>query len=548
MKNNFVFSAIPKVNYRRNKFSLNYNNRLSMSVGSLYPIYIQEVYPGDTFRVKQRSVVRSSSAFLKPVMDNLFLDTYYFFVPLRLVNDKFVNVMGENTESKWAPEVYPSIAMLPSGTVASKTVGDYLGLPVGQNIPAGVSPLPFRAFALIYNEWFRDENNIDPVHINTTNVLTSNEIYNNNDWSSNNYFGKLPKVAKFHDYFTTALPNTQKSADPVTFSLGGLAPIGYGQQVDSKMPMRVSVGSSSLVDVTGGRELYDESTNDFMPLEANFSGLTGNVSLSLDNLYADLDSASGGLSVNDLRYAVQLQKMLEKLARGGSRYVEYLSSFFGVQAPDARLQRPEYLGGNRQPINIQQVPQTSAGTSDSPIATLGAYSLTNGMSRYTKSFVEHGYVIGVACMRQFHTYQQGIEKFWMRSEMTDFYNPLLSHLGEQVLWQTELYANGQSTLKSDVFGYQEAWADLRYRPSRCCGEMRSNVTNTFDIWHFADDYANAPVLGKEFIEETPQYVDRTLSVPSTSVDQFLVDMFFEQKAYRVLPTYSIPGYVDHDFV
>lgn len=544
-KSNFVFGNVPKVRYRRAKFDLSFNKRFSMSVGSLYPIYLQEIYPGDTFKVKANSVVRTTSAFLKPVMDNLFLDTYYFFVPNRLCYDKWEEVMGENKLSAWAPAVQTNVPTLSASTVTSKTVADYLGLPLG-NLPAGINRLPFRAFALIYNEWFRDQNNIDPVLVQTGDS-TADAVLNNNAWGPTNYMGQLPKVAKMHDYFTTCLPDTQKSSEPVSVNIDGYAKVvGMNSAGDAPSGGSVPLKIGSL-EATGdivSSALYNSSG------AVTFDGSFSNgdvVTIRPDRLSADLSSAGVGIAINDLRYAVQLQKMLEKDARGGTRYTEYLRSHFSVTSPDSRLQRPEYLGGSRTPINVQQVPQTSQSTTNSPLAQLGAYSFSNTLSRYTKSFVEHGFVIGVCCLRQFHTYQQGIEKFWMRSGRYDYYDPLFAHLGEQAVYQSELYAPGQTDLKGNVFGYNEAWADLRYRPSQTAGEMRSDATNTLDIWHFGDDYTNAPTLNEQFINETPVYVDRTLAVPSTSQDQFIVDTYFKQTAYRVLPTYSIPGYVDHDF-
>lgn len=562
MSREFKFGTVPKVKYRRSKFDLSFNKRFSMSTGSLYPMYVQEIYPGDTFKVRANSVLRVSSAFLKPVMDNLFLDTYYFFVPSRLVNDDWQKVMGENTETAWAPEQSTDVAMLPSGTVTSKTVADYLGLPVGQ-IYGGISPLPFRAFALIYNEWFRDQNNIDPVLINTQNNIGTSEIYNNNDWSPDNYFGKLPKVAKMHDYFTTCLPNTQKSNEPVSIALNGLADVkslhGDGTVNDILNARFVNTSTGSINTITSSSNTVGTLEYPIYVANAGAQALHLNnynpdaafgLSAYTSKLVTDLSTLEGGVSVNDLRLAVAIQRMLEKDARTGTRYKEVIEGHFGVVSPDARLQRPEYLGGNRMPINVQQVPQTSQPTTDSPLGSLGAYSLSNGQSRYTKSFVEHGFVIGVCCLRQFHTYQQGIEKFWTRSKRYDFYDPLFAHLGEQAVYKSELYGlttDANADIKGEVFGYNEAWADLRYRPSQTAGEMRSDATNSFDVWHFGDDYTNAPTLNEQFINETPVYVDRTLAVPSTSVDQFLIDIYFDQKAYRVLPTYSIPGYVDHDF-
>lgn len=534
---NFTFNDVPMIKHSRSRFDLSHGVKTSGSVGTLYPFEVQEVYAGDTFKVHTNVVARLSSQFIRPVMDNLFLDVYYFFVPSRILYDKFVNVFGENTESPWANTVDYIVPQTTDGSVvSSKTVADYLGLPLGSVPP--VSVLPFRAFAKIYNDWFRDQNNISPMHIQTGEKADS-ETFNTNPWSPNNYFGLPPKVSKFHDYFTSCLPAPQKgSAVDIPLSSAD-APIiaKFGPYHDFGDDPRLQLAT-------------DSNTRHVLGVEPDSGVLTSwevfssdNNSVIGSNLYADL-SGVGSASVNDLRFAFQFQKMLERDARSGSRFVEYLSAHFGVVAGDYRLQRSEFLGGRRIPISIQQVTQTTgSGSETSPLGEVGAYSLTGGKSRFTKSFVENGYVIGVYCIRQHHTYQQGVERFWSRSKRVDFYDPVFSHVGEQPVYSKELFAGANP---NTVFGYNEAWADLRYRPNRVSGQMRSGVTDSLDIWHFADYYGNTPTLNEQFISETPTYVDRAITVPSESQDQFILDFWVQNIAYRVLPTYSVPSLIDHD--
>lgn len=557
MARQFSFSRVPTIRKKRSKFDLSHTIKTSGNLGTLYPFYVQEVYPGDTFKVKSNIVARVSSSFLKPVMDNSFIDTYYFFVPNRLTFNQWQEVMGENNESAWARQTEVSVPVTTSqGTVSSGSIADYMGLPVG-SIPSGINILPFRAFALIYNEWFRDENNIDPIHISKGSI-TSSEVFNNNDWSPANYMGKPPKVAKLHDYFTSCLPGTQKGS-PISVSVLGDVPVATKSsngvsQAGPSLQFVSSVDDTSLPVITSSGVLVpglmQEGTGSdrsyFSTVASASTGFSpNNISLVPSNLWA-LTSELGSTTVNDLRYAFQLQKLLERDARGGTRYVELLQSHFGVTSPDSRLQRTEFLGGRRVPVNVQQVAQTSQPSDSSPLGAVGAYSLSNGQSRMTKGFVEHGFIIGVMCVRQFHTYQQGIERFWQRNDRLDYYDPVFANIGEQPVWQSELYALDKTDLKDTVFGYNEAWADLRYRPSRITGQMRSGATNSLDVWHFGDDYQNAPTLSESFINETPVYFDRTLSVPSTSLDNFIFDIYINATAYRPLPTYSVPSLIDHN--
>ena len=581
MAKTFAFQNLPSVRKRRSMFDLSHGIKTSMNAGRLYPIFCQEVYPGDTFKDKTNVVARVSSAFLKPVMDNCFMDVYFFFVPNRLVMDKWSAVMGENKNSAWAPSSYSTVPTAGAGVVKPGTVGDYFGLPVDstKSIPGGVNILPFRAYALIWDEWFRDQNNQQPMNIYKGDAPSSHEVYNDSEWSPNNYFGKLAPVGKMHDYFTSCLPSPQKGdvVDIGPLQTAFVNPISLndsqlrsraGTVLDSHTP--VIYGRFGLEDITSNGNVYDVGlssflnsstptngylTNDFIFKDSSVSsnpysfgvgretvpGGSGATSTNDTQIPLNLGVSVSGVSINELRYAFALQRMLEKDALGGTRYTEYLLSHFGVSSPDARLNRSELLGGHRFPISVQQVSQTSQPSDSSPLGAVGAYSLSNGECRFTKGFVEHGFVIGVAMIRQYHTYQQGIERFWFRSKRTDYYDPVFANIGEQPVYKSELYALGSTDLKEAPFGYNEAWADLRYRPNRVTGQMRSNVPHSFHIWHFADDYENAPTLNSQFIEETPTYIDRTLAVPSTSQDQFIVDIYHNCPAYRCLPVYSTPS-------
>lgn len=549
------FNNVPTIHASRSRFDLSHSVKTSANVGTLYPVYVQEIYPGDTFKDKTSFVARLTSSYLRPVMDNLFMDIMFFFVPSRLVFDDFTGIFGENKQSAWAQSepVFAPVCETEDGVVniSSKSVCDYLGLPVGEDVTDGFNIIPIRSFAKIYDDWFRDENLIDPMLIHTGDFVPDVEVPNNNPWSPSNYFGMLPKVAKFHDVFTSALPSTQKASNPVDIPIGDFAPVRPhpdGEIADFKtVPMRINtnntqgtafmLGTLSTTVANGLRQ---------MRLYPNVPSSTdGSSAMTGWNMYADLADA-GLLAVPDLRLAFQLQRILERSARSGTRYTEYLMSAFGVKSPDARLQRSEYLGGKRMPLSTQQVAQTTRSTEDDgALGSLGAFSLSNGQCGYTKGFVEHGFVIGVMCIRQHHTYQQGIEKFWQRNSRFDYYDPCLANISEQPVYVSELFAQNDQELKGRVFGYQEAWYDLRYRPSYITGDMRTDSDTSLDIWHFGDYYRTAPVLTQGFISETADYVDRTIAVPSTSVDQFIVDIYHEQSAVRRLPTYSIPGLIDH---
>jgi hypothetical protein len=511
-----------------------------MDVGTLYPIDWQEVVPGDVFKCRAFDVSRVTSSFLKPVMDNLYLDVYHFFVPHRLVYDDFEKVFGNPNPSAYIDNALEEIPM-GYGSVNSGSVGDYLGLPIGA-IPQGnpVSLLPFRSFALIYDKYFRNENTTDEIYIQKKGFSLS-ELFGNNDFGPNSYCGKLPKVNKYKDYFTSCVPNPQKGA-PVTFNLGTQANVRTSTDrliSGAQEPVRFANGVSG--DISYGNHNAVFGVGASLGFDAaDFSGTLG-AGLYPVNLYADLANANA-ISVDDLRLAFAYQKMLERDAVYGSRYNEYLYGHFGVHIPDAYIQFPQYLGGGRTPLNIVQVAQTSQGTEESPLGNVGAYSWTNGRTGYSRKFNEHGLVMTVACLRYRHTYQQGVAKKWRRKVREDFYDPLFSTIGQQPVYTSELYF---SAAPDTVFGYREAWSELRSIPNTISGEMRSSATNSLDIWHFADKYSSAPTLSQSFTEETPVYVDRTLSVPSSSQDNFILNFYFDMSAVRKMPVYSMPSLIDH---
>lgn len=539
----------PKIKFSRSKFDLSFHHKTTFNQGDLVPCYLQEVYPGDTFNCSTTFACRTTSPFIRVPMDNLCLDTFYFYVPSRLLYNKWSEVMGENKNGYWASNNMPEVPVVETQAVPStaqlkkdyaKTIANYFGINFGGGLY--VSDLPFRAYALIYNEWFRDENLQEPVNINFGDNSGSAQL-NSDDFSVTNYHGKVAKVNKLHDYFTSCLPAPQKGDSVVIPMLDSAVGTNSGNpRISSLFKGGLQMGNSDeLVPITsngvfGNSGAFGFQSGTFSPTQNNLVPL---------NLYA-LSSEAGG-TINDLRFAFQMQKMLEKDARGGTRYSEYLQAHFGVISPDARLQRPEFLGGKRVPLSMQQVTQTSASSDSSPLGQVSAYSLSNGSSGFSKGFVEHGFIVGVMCVRQYHTYQQGIERFWFRKKRTDFYDPVFANIGEQPVYLSEIQADKVDSFDEVVFGYNEAFADLRYKPSRISGELNSNIDSDLDVWHFGDFYdaATNVKLDDDFIKETPEYLDRCLSVPSTTLPNFIIDILFKQSAIRVMPAYSIPGYADH---
>lgn len=528
---NYQQGILPKITKARSKFKLDFNVKTSLNVGDLIPFYTQEVLPGDTFKIDTNIISRLASSFVKAPMDNLTLQQHYFFVPNRLIDDRWQELMGENKKTKWAQKEVIKNKKIKLGKVEAGDLLDYLGVPVGDYTNRAVNEVNAMyslAYALVWNEWYRDQNVQDPVLIET-----SKRLYNNNQqpWSPSNFLGKPAKINKFQDYFTSCLPDTQKG-NPIVLSLGGTAPL-INEQLKLSDVNYTRTGGTIQTGAFLNSTITSNRINLTDTLPDNIQG-KANVFIPTQ---ADLTKATS-ISINDLRQSFQLQKMLERDARGGTRYIEIIQSHFGVESDDARLQRPEFLGGKNEPINISQV----LNTSDTNTGNIAAFSHSQAQSYVSKSFTEYGIILGLVSIRQKHSYQQGLNKMFTRDVRTDYYSPEFANLGEQPVYQYEIFAG--TAKKDNVFGYNEAWADYRYKPDMITGQMRSDSNNGYGVWHFGDNYANAPVLSDEFVKETEIFVDRTISVTSKVAHQFILDIYCDNTAIRTMPTYSVPGNID----
>lgn len=577
-KNN-RFSQIPNSPIQRSIFDRSHDYKTTLDAGYLIPFFVDEVLPGDTFKLRVNAFVRMNTL-IAPFMDNVFMDTFFFFVPSRLVWDNWQRFCGEQKNPGDSTDfLIPSLSG--TNTFANGSIFDYMGLPTGVTLDPTNTPinaLPFRAYNLIYNEWFRDENLIDSIPV----------ITGDGPDPISNY--TLRKRAKRHDYFTSALPWPQKGPS-VDVGLTGNAPIvGFG-------PDGYRFNFTS--DIEGGQgpssswQLGAADINDMGKLQAFFGNSVGSgnqarswqnygspspswtdviqqqdqdTSVQLTALkgsgissfyhfgggyllptnssetpYADLSGVSA-ITINDLRQAFQIQKFYEKWARGGSRYTETLRVMFNVISPDARLQRPEYLGGTHSRVNVVPTAQTSSTDSVSPQSNLSAFGVLGDSAHgFNKSFVEHGYLIGLCCLRADITYQQGLNRMWSRRQLFDFYWPTLAHLGEQVVYNREIYTQGTAE-DNGVFGYQERYAEYRYKPSMITGKLRSTDPQTLDVWHLAQKFDSLPKLNQDFIEENPP-INRVIAVQNEP--QFFADFWFDLKTSRPMPVYSVPGLVDH---
>lgn len=565
---NYTFDNAPTINAPRTLFKMPHRKLTTMPIGKLVPLDVQEILPGDTFKVDTTLVARCTSAFLRPVMDNLFLDVYHFFVPHRLSYDRFEEVFGENKNGYWAQSEDVNIPLLAGGdSVYTGSVLDYLGVEPCEECP-GLSVLPARGFARIWNDWFRDENVQQPVNI-YVGELGDEEYPNFEEWAPDNYLGQLPPVSKFHDFFSSALPAPQKGNAVQLNLLSGPVPVTTAPSsrtmVDTGNVLRGLTNNPDYAQQNGALYLFNDRGNGEIGFFQTNAAQEPDSSITALNLEVDPQNGNfNAISINDLRNAFALQRMLEADARGGSRYTEFLHNHFNVTSPDARLQRPEYLGGKRIPLNVQQVAQTSSSTPAGSVTvneknylgSVGAYSLTNGETHINKAFTEHGYIFTVGCIRYKHTYQ-GADKHWFKSKRTDFYQPVFAHIGEQPIYARELCTDlAIIDNHESIFGYQEAWADYRMRMSRCTGQMRPTIgefdpnTGTFNrlsglgtVYTFADDtndYATQ-VISDTFVKEDPFFVSRTLAVHVTEMDPFAIDIYFDVKAIRELPPYSVPG-------
>lgn len=534
----------------RSRFKMPHEVKTTFNVGQIIPFDVQEVLPGDTFQYKTSKAIRMQPLVSAP-MDNLFLDTYYFFVPNRLVWDHWKEFMGENTQSAWIPQTTYTVPHINFfGGAYPGSIADYMGIPTSITAQRIVraNALPFRAYAMICNEWFRDENLRNYMHIDTDDTIRTAygdcdnyDVNNFNDEVIAPALGGAPYIAcKTHDYFTSALPGPQKGPDVSV--LGGSNPVYFSDTLqqknsfvkDNSFVPRLSTYNTSLDSVS--------VVNAYMSLSgSSWQTIPYYDHVQPNNWFVD----SPSITINALRLAFQIQKLYEKEARSGSRYIEILKGHFGVTAPDASLQRPQYLGGSRKYINVNQVIQTSE-SGNTPQGNIAGYSLTSDTNNdFIQSFTEHGFIIGVMVARYDHTYQQGLNRMWSRKNKLDYYFPVLANIGEQPILNKEIYCDINQAPQNEVFGYQEAWADYRYRPNIVTGEMRSNLSNSLDSWHFADDYNALPTLGDSWIKEDKSNIDRVLAVQSNVSNQLFADILIDCVATRPMPLYSIPGLIDH---
>ncbi len=551
--NSFFSQYKSDIERPRSRFDRSSSVKTSFNVGDLVPFYLDEVLPGDTFDIETSFVTRLQTL-ITPPMDDLFLDMYYFYVPSRLCWSHWKEFMGESSEA-WTSDVTYQVPQLiyeaSDKKPLQKSLLDYFGVPVNPSGVLSISRLPINAYNLIWNEWFRDENLQDAILVDTDDGDVRFDANNSAKG------GKLLKVNKLHDYFTSVLPEPQKGDDVTISSLFGDIPIVTRDApvVSGKKPAMM------LYNVNGGSLEPNKTVSPVMVGLApklpsrpnNVSGFgyvrsqTGEITednyglFYPNNLVGDTSSADA-LTVNSLRLAFATQQMLETDARSGSRYIELLRGHFGVISPDGRLQRPELLSANRTRINVHQIVQQSE-SGQTPLGTTAAMSLTNNTDNsFVKSFTEHGFVIGLMCARYNHTYQQGLNRMWSRRDRLDYYFPILANIGEQPVYTREIYYDndGFGSL-DDVFGYQEAWADYRYKPSIVTGEMRSGIDKSLQSWHFADYYQQKPTLSASWIQEDKTNVDRTLAVTSKVADQIFGDFYIKNLTTRVMPVHSIPG-------
>jgi len=509
------FSEVPQAEIPRSSFDRSCGYKTAFDAGYLVPVFVDEALPGDTFNLRATLFARLATPIF-PIMDNIYLDTHFFAVPIRLIWDNWQKFNGEQVDPGDSTDY--TVPQMVSTAVTGYAVGslhDYMGLPIG--VPGMThSSLWHRAYNLIYNEWFRDQNLQDSVVVDRDDGPDLPTDY------------VLLRRGKRHDYFTSSLPWPQKGPG-VTIPLGTTAPVLTD---DTTIALKTGTTERNLMAGGGSDQFVVSAT----------TGWSGNLKFGANTgLQADLTNASAA-TINSLRQAFQIQKIYERDARGGSRYTEIIKSHFGVTSPDARLQRPEYLGGGSTRVNISTVPQTSETSGTSPQGNLAAFgtALASGHG-FNMSFTEHCVIIGLASVRADLTYQQGLDRMFSRSTRFDFYWPALAHIGEQAVLNKEIMAQGTAA-DDEVFGYQERYAEYRYKPSKITGIMRSNAAGTLDAWHLSQDFATLPVLDSTFIVEDPP-VDRVIAVPSEP--HFIMDGFFQLRCARPMPVYSVPGLIDH---
>lgn len=547
------FNQIPEMKASRTRFNRDQTILTTFDSGKLIPFYVDEVLPGDTFNVNTSAIIRMTTP-KYPVMDDAFIDFYYFYCPNRILWDDFKYFMGEVKERPWTPtKTYKVPQIMINGAENDpkpheRTILDYMGVPTKIKNHFSVNALPVRAYVKIWNEFFRDENIDNEAILETTSkdIVYEKSTENGIQKELNdalNGISLLP-VNKFHDYFTSCLPYPQRGPE-VTMPFSGNAPIRLGHNkgeyldVPGLLEMVVGVngknkaGSLSYISQTGApgeKKMMSYSGTEGATNEVGVGGW----------MYADLNEVTA-TTINDLRKAVAVQQYYEAMARGGSRYREQVQALWNVVISDKTVQVPEYLGGGRYHVNMNQIVQTSGQqtSNDTPIGETGAMSVTPvNESSFTKSFEEHGFIIGVCCVRHNHSYQQGLERFWSRQDRLDYYVPQFANLGEQPVKKKEIMLTGEAS-DEETFGYQEAWADYRMKPNRVSGLMRSNATGTLDFWHYADNYSSVPTLSQEWMAEGKEEIARTLIVQNEP--QFFGAIRVANKTTRRMPLYSVPG-------